>query len=333
MSGSTASGFTILSAGIVFTLSLKAAISASGISIAITFALVEVPLIGTWTISSTCKGTGIFDEVDGKVRTCDNYDNMAGKVIKPKPTPAVVKAEPVPIKLKTEIAGEIEEAAAAAKPSALVAIETQVGRPFSGLFQLYQEAASLLQVAKKRTISTNEDLTPAADDMAIIAVCKKAMFARKKEIVGPLKSQLDAINNAFGDLIYPVEEADRLTRGKVNEFTTNQNNKAAEAKRIEDEKFKLAQEEAALSGTGEHTQELGTAIAPPPVPKTIRTDMGTLGGRSNWKARVVDFKLLDDQWKVPNDSLLNSHARTTKGERPVPGVVFYDDRIVTMRNK
>ena len=218
-------------------------------------------------------------------------------------------------------------------PPALVVIETQVGRSFSGLFQLYQEAAGLLQVAKKRTITKNEDLKPATDDLAIIATCKKAMFSRKAEIVEPFKTRLDAINQAFADLMFPVLEADRLTRNQVNDFDNEQRRKAAEAQRIEAAKYKLAQEEAVLSGTGEHTQELGTAQAPPPVPEHTRTDLGTLGGRDNWKARVVDFALLDDQWKLPNEQLLNSHARSTKGERPIPGVEFWNDRGVTMRTR
>jgi len=218
-------------------------------------------------------------------------------------------------------------------PTALVTIETQVGKPVPELLQLYQEAASLLRVAKDRVISTNEDLKPATNDLAIIAVCKKAMFARKTEIVEPFKAKLDLVNQAFGDLMFPVLEADRLTRGQVTTFDNEQRRKAAEAQRIEDEKFKLAQEEAALSGTGEHTQELGTAPSPPPVPERTRTDLGTLGGRANWKARVVDFAALPDDYKLANESKLNNHARTTKGERPIPGVEFYDDRIVTIRTK
>lgn len=216
-------------------------------------------------------------------------------------------------------------------PPALAVIEGQIGRSTTGLFQLYQEAAGLLQVAKKRVIETNEDLKPATDDLAIIATCKKAMFARKDEIVGPYKARLDAMNQAFADLMFPVLEADRLTRGQVNDFGNEQRRKAAEAQRIEDEKLRLAREEEKL--TGEHTVELGTAPSPPPVPEHTRTGMGTLGGRTNWKARVVDFALLPDEYKLPNEQKLNAHARSTKGERPIPGVEFYDDRVVTMRTK
>lgn len=218
-------------------------------------------------------------------------------------------------------------------PSALVTIETQVGKPAPELLQLYQQAASLLQFAKARVITTNEDLKPAADDLAIIAICKKAMAARKTELYGPKKAALDQFSQAFNDLMFPVLEADRITKGQVNDFGNEQRRKAATLQRIEDEKLRLAKEEAALNGTGEHTQELGTAVVPPPVPERTRTDLGTLGGRTNWKARVVDFKALPDEYKLPNESMLNSFARSTKGKRPIPGVEFYDDHIVTMRTK
>ena len=218
-------------------------------------------------------------------------------------------------------------------PSALVTIETQVGKPWPELLQLYQEAASLHRVAKDRVISTNEDLKPATNDLAIIATCKKAMFARKTEIVEPFKAKLDLVNQAFGDLMFPVLEADRLTRGQVNDFGNEQRRKAAEAQRIEDEKLRLAKEEAALTGTGEHTQELGTAPSPPPVPERTRTDLGTLGGRANWKARVVDFKLLDDEYKLPDTQTLNAKARSSKGTAVIPGVEFYNDRSVTVRTR
>ena len=221
---------------------------------------------------------------------------------------------------------------AAAPPAALVTIETQVGKPTTELFQLYQQAASLYQFAKTRIIAKNEDLKPVTNDLAIIATCKKAMSARKTEFVGPMKAKLDLVNKAFADLMFPVEEADRLTRAKVSAFDNEQRQKAAAAARIDAEKERLAREEAALN-EGVITVNTEPTVAPPPVPEHTRTDMGTLGGRDNWKARVLDFKILPDEYKLPNESLLNSFARTNKGQRPIPGVEFYNDRSVTMRTK
>jgi len=218
-------------------------------------------------------------------------------------------------------------------PPALITIERQVGKPAPELLQLYNEAASLLRVAKDRVIATNEDLKPATNDLAIIATCKKAMFARKTELVGPLKAKLDQVNQAFNDIMFPVEEADRLTRGQVTKYDNQVRAQVAEARRIEDEKFKLAQEEAANNGTGEITVPLNTAQAPPPPPERTRTDLGTLGGRDNWKARVVSFKDLDDAYKLADMQTLNAKARSSKGTAVIPGVEFYNERSTTIRTK
>jgi len=276
--------------------------------------------------ANTCHECQVERERDwlNAKKTAEGYGTMSGSM----PEPPQEEFKGVPFG-----EGVVATSSEEQKPPALVVIETQVGKPAPELLRLYLEAASLLRIAKARTITTNEDLKPATDDLAIILTCRKAMSARKTELYGPLKAKLDLVNQSFNDIMFPVLEADRITRDQVNTFDNEQRRKAAEAKRIEDEKFRLAQEEAKLNGTGEITVPLGTAQVPPPVPKNVRTEMGTLGGRDNWKARVVDFKLLDDQWKIANESLLNSHARTTKGTRPIPGVEFYNDRSVTVRTR
>jgi len=217
-------------------------------------------------------------------------------------------------------------------PPALATIETQVGKAVPGLFKLYQEASSLLEFAKARVITTAEDLKPATNDLSIILTCRKAMTARKAELVGPLKAKLDLVNKAFNDIMYPVVEADRLTRDQVQKFDREQRARSAAAKRIEEEKFRLAQEEASLK-QGEITIPLGTVEEVAPPPERTRTDLGTLGGRDNWKARVVSFKDLDDAYKLPDMQTLNAKARSSKGTAVIPGVEFYNERSVTVRTR
>lgn len=221
---------------------------------------------------------------------------------------------------------------AVAYPSALNIIERKFGPPVpQELFKLYHQAAGLLEYAKNRVISTNADLKPATDDLAVILQCRKEMETRKAEMVGPMRAELDRFYQAFNDLMAPVLEAEKLTKSKVSEFEANQRLKAAEAKRIEDEKFRLAQEEAALNGTGEISVPLDTAQAPPPVPERTRTEMGTLSGRDNWKAKVIDFAALPDEYKVADMVTLNAKARSTKGQAVIPGVEFFNDRTYQVR--
>lgn len=242
---------------------------------------------------------------EGKLLDTTDYGaHFPETIMRDEPGPS---AEEVSFDTLNEITADI--------PPALTVIQNEVGQPLSGLFQLYQEAASLQEYARTRIIGNNADLKPATDDLAIIQKCRKAMEARKKEIVGPLRQQLDTVNKAFNELMVPVLEADQLTRMKIREF-----------QEIENQKAELARREAAAKG-GE------TTIAQEPVPERTRTEMATLGGRDVWKARVVDFAKLSDEYKLPNESMLNAYARTHKGQGSIPGVEFYNDRIVTVRSK
>jgi len=263
---------------------------------------------------------GEFNEDDTTAPTCPGYSNVAQDE-------GPTEGEHV------EALWDEQKAVEQGKPAALVTIERQVNKPAPELFALYQEAASLLQFAKTRVIATNEDLKPATNDLAIILTCRKAMNARKTELVGPLKAKLDLVNQAFNDIMFPVLEADRLTRDQVQTYDRQARVAAAEARRIEDEKARLARDEAKFTGTGEFDVPLGTLEHVAPPPERTRTDLGTLGGRDNWKARVVDMTALSDEYKLPDMQTLNAKARSSKGTAVIPGVEFYNDRTTTIRTK
>lgn len=50
-----------------------------------------------------------------------------------------------------------------------------------------------------------------------------------------------------------------------------------------------------------------------------------------WKFRVVDFRSLPDTYKLPNDVLLGSIARSDKAEAKIPGVEFYPESVLAAR--
>jgi hypothetical protein len=197
---------------------------------------------------------------------------------------------------------------------------------------LFREGLRLQEYAHARVIATNDDLKPAVNDLALIAKCRKAITEKRVEYIKPIRGHLDQVNKAFEEFLAPFDDAEKMTKAKVQAFQEDVARRTAEAKRIEDEKFRLAQEEAKLTG-GEITVPLGTAPTPPPAPTIIRTESATVSGRDNWKARVLDFKALPDEYKLPNEQMLNAKARTTKGQAQVPGVEFFNDRSVTVRTK
>jgi len=200
-----------------------------------------------------------------------------------------------------------------------------------GLLQVAAEAERLRDFAVARVITTNEDLKPATDDLSIIANAKKLIMEKKAEILAPFKSQVDGINAAFADLLQPLDEADQITREKVKAFREEQQRKAAEAQRIEDEKLKLAQAEMEL--TGEHTQELGTAVAPPAVPDHTRTGMGTQGFQKVYKWEVTDFAQVPDQYKMIDTGKVTGVVKGSKGTIEIPGIRVWTDEAVRINTR
>ncbi len=213
---------------------------------------------------------------------------------------------------------------------ALVKVSTDDDLAVLGLIT---EANRLKDYAVARVIQTNDDLIPVTNDLAIIMKLKKALAEKQATYTRPIQAKLDAVRSFFKQITAPLEEADRITREKAGKYRDDADARAAEAKRIEDQKLKLAQDEAKFTGTGEFNVPLGTIQAPAPAPAHVRTESATLGGRDNWKARVIDFKALDDRYKLPNEQMLNALARSTKGQAKEPGVEFYNDRGITVRTK
>lgn len=184
------------------------------------------------------------------------------------------------------------------------------------VLDLYQEGVKLLKFAQARIISTNEDLKPATDDLAIIAKTKKALEDKKADYIGPIREHLTQVNDAFKELFFPFEEANRITRAKVKEF-----------REIEQEKLALAQKEATAKG-GEFTTELQA-----PVPDHTRTEMGTQGFQKVHKWEVVDFAAVPDQYKMIDAGKVTGVVKGSKGRIEIPGIRVWTDETVRINTK
>ena len=189
--------------------------------------------------------------------------------------------------------------------------------------EIYSKAVRLLDFAQSREIKTVAGMKDATNDQVIIGNFKKDIEAKRVSYTGPINDHLKAVNQAFKDFAAPLLQADQLNRANMNKYRLAQEALIAEQERINRLRMEAAQAEMELKG--ELTESVQVIEVQAPVAKSVRTDMGTSTSVDHWKARVFDFKLLSDEWKLENTSLLNTHARTHKGQRPIPGVEFYND--------
>jgi len=195
----------------------------------------------------------------------------------------------------------------------------------------FEEAQKLQQYAEARIIKTAEDNKVATDDLSIISKLKKAMEAKRKEYLEPLKAQVEAINETYKELMSPIFSADKTTRDKMLAYDAGQRANRAEQERINQLKIEMAQAEMKL--TGEMSQSLNLVeVAPEPV-KVIRTNLGSAGMTDHWVFEVFDFALLDDAYKIEDKVLLGDTARKYHDTKKVPGVRFYNEPYITSRMK
>lgn len=62
---------------------------------------------------------------------------------------------------------------------------------------LYNQGTELLKFAEARIITSDADLSPATDDLSIIAGLKKKLEEKKREYINPIQAHLTAFREAL----------------------------------------------------------------------------------------------------------------------------------------
>jgi len=190
---------------------------------------------------------------------------------------------------------------------------------------LREEIVKLSNYATFRVIKCDEDLTPATDDLALIARLKKALKEKQDEYVKPIKAHLDKVQFVFKDLLACLDDIDKTNREKIAAYRAEQLRKQREADEINRQKEELARKEAAFNGTGEFTVDTTPVEAPAPV-KKVSTNMGTVSTARVWKYEIVDPSQIPEEYKVID------YAKITKvvkaGCRNIPGVRIYEEETI-----
>jgi len=196
----------------------------------------------------------------------------------------------------------------------------------------HNQALELLKWAERLAITTSDDNKEAINDLSLIAKLKKAMEAKKKEYLDPLKAQAEAIRETYNVLMDPVIAADRITREKMGAFDKEQRRIRAEQEKINALRLEAAQKDAALHN-GEISEPVNLVEVTQKPMKTTNADMGSAGMTDSWKYEVIDFSLVPDTYKVIDGPLLTSTAKKYHDSKPVPGIRFYCEQIVSLRRR
>ena len=188
------------------------------------------------------------------------------------------------------------------------------------------EANKLLAFAEARVITSAEDLKPATDDLSIMANVRKALEAKRKECIGPAQAYVKEVNDTFKTLMQPVEEADRITRGKILAFQADQDRIRQEQENINRLRTEAAQKEMALKG--EITESVNLVEVSSEAPKRISTGMGTVGQRMIRKWEVIDAAQVPEEYKILDSAKITKVVKA--GIPSIPGIRIYEEPILTV---
>ena len=178
----------------------------------------------------------------------------------------------------------------------------------------------------------------------------KELEKERLNMTAGARKTTEMINSAFKAITDPLKEKLGLVdRGLKAWFA-----KLAEQKRQEEwerkEQERLEKEEAEQAETDRLARIKETGLDEPAPPATLQVSApveeaetkvqgshgSTAGMRDNWKYRVTDIKLVPEAYLLPADervqkSVLNAIARAQKDKANIPGIMVYNDPIISSR--
>jgi len=198
---------------------------------------------------------------------------------------------------------------------------------------------------------TNQDEYTAAEVILVdIQAIRKKIVSFFAEPVRKAFEAHKAIKDAANTAVFDVGKAETSVKKQMTEYTSEQDHIRTEAKRKADEetaRIKKQQEDFQIASAAKAEQDGDTVLAEQilsvPMGQAVPALVATVpplqsehfSTRENWKARVVDIKLLcaavaegriDQEAVTENLVTLNSLARACRAEGTLcPGVECYND--------
>ena len=153
-------------------------------------------------------------------------------------------------------------------------------------------------------------------------------IAQRDKYLNPLKKIELAVKNRISGYLDECEQKRRAEEIRLQ-------SEAEEKARKEKEKLEARAEKWAEKGKTEKAEALKEqaeqveAIVPTVSPIVQKVEGQST--RKVYKARVVDFSILSNDYKIVNQQLLDSIARNTKGQQKIAGVEYYEEMVLVSR--
>ena len=181
--------------------------------------------------------------------------------------------------------------------------------------------AERISELKKHIYATEEkrkDYTYPLDQL------KKQMIADERKITDPLQLILKILNRKLIDWADSQEQIRKVEAEKRRQEEL----KALEAERNRQLELasKTDSEEAAKAVEQIETNVARLEQTPVTISNTVRTESGSWGIQTRWRARIVDTALIPREFLEPNMVEINKYATKHKEAAVIPGIEFYSEK-------
>lgn len=223
-----------------------------------------------------------------------------------------------------------------------------------------KDVAVILQQSKQAIIKNNAQYASASLLLKEIKNRYRELDNKKKEITMPLDIAKKAVINLFKPILEDLEEAERIIKGNMINYTEEQERIAREtqrkleeesARRAEIEKRKKEEQEQRWREKQRMLEEAGkiekaliaqrkadlkameaemieTEIVPLVTPKI---NLEGVSYREQWIAEIVNVDEIPREYMIPNLVAINKVVQATKGLIKIPGVKIYSKKVLVSR--
>lgn len=209
-----------------------------------------------------------------------------------------------------------------------------------------KEVPDVIAQAQNILVTNNEQETKAVEFLKTIKTMQKEVNETFDPIVEKAHAAHKEATAQRNKFLNPLLEAEKRIKSMVSNFRLEMERKRLEQERklreeaerkaeAERQKLQKQAEKAAAKGNEEKAAELQArremVQAPTIVVEKKTTKQEGMAVKTVWKARITDANLVPREYCIPNEKLIDSIAKSTKGTLKVAGVEFYEDSVVSMR--
>lgn len=193
---------------------------------------------------------------------------------------------------------------------------------------LADQAVALWDEHKDVEVTSRPQFLEVSEVLRSVKGLQKGLEAERVKVTGPLNVALKQVNDWFRGPSETLAKAERAIKNALGKFEAAE---AAEIRRQEEEARRQAAKEAEelraraaraeAAGRVEKAAELQTRAAAvvPATPALAPVKARGMAFTDVWDVKVIDAKLVPDQFWVIDEAKIRAVVKATKGD-PIPGV-------------